>query len=243
MQTTLGIEHKKFSLESFEGPLDLLLFLIQKNEVNIYDIPIAEITEQFVEYLNFSVSIDMDELTDFYNLAATLIHIKSRMLLPVEIELGEEFEDPRQELVERLIEYQKFKKYADLLSEREQTGEGMYIERKKTQRFLPFDDKDLWEEIDTWALLKTFSKILTNISKEMIFNVYEEVSVKEKITLMHELFTKKEELTFADLVIHDDSPMDIICAFLAILESVKFKLIIIYQNTLFGDIRLRRRTI
>ena len=100
-----------YKLGDFEGPLDLLLFLIKKNEVNIYDIPIGEITEQFLEYMDYAVTTDLSSLTEFYAMAADLLYIKSRMLLPVEIELdGEELDDPRQELVDRLIEYQKFKK-------------------------------------------------------------------------------------------------------------------------------------
>ena len=102
---------RNFSLDEFDGPLDVLLFLIKKNEVNIYDIPIGQITEQFLEYLDFAVTTDLENLTDFYSMASDLIYIKSRMLLPVEISFGEEeLEDPRQELVEKLIEYQKFKK-------------------------------------------------------------------------------------------------------------------------------------
>ena len=105
----------KFKVGQFEEPLDLLLYLIKKNEINIYDIPIAEITEQYLDYLDYAVSIDLDNLTDFYSLAADLLHIKSRMLLPVEVSFDDEdLNDPRQELVDKLIEYQKFKKISPL---------------------------------------------------------------------------------------------------------------------------------
>ena len=105
-----------FKLGQFEGPLDLLLFLIKKNEVNIYDIPIGEITEQFLEYLDYAVTTDLASLTDFYATAADLLYIKSRMLLPVEADFADEdMEDPRKELVEKLIEYQKFKKLSELM--------------------------------------------------------------------------------------------------------------------------------
>ena len=107
-----------FRVNDFEGPLDLLLFLIKKNEVNIYDIPIASITEQYLAYLDYSVSGDLASLTDFYALAATLLYIKSRMLLPVEIAVDDEdIDDPRKELVDKLIEYQKFKKLYPTMKE------------------------------------------------------------------------------------------------------------------------------
>ena len=130
---------QKFRLGQFEGPLDLLLFLIKKNEINIYDIPIAEVTEQFLEYLDYAVKTDLDGLTEFYSMAADLLYIKSRMLLPVETVLDDsELEDPRQELVDKLIEYQKYKKLSVLMEEREDDNEWS-VERKKIQRVLPFE--------------------------------------------------------------------------------------------------------
>ena len=120
-----------FKINDFEGPLDLLLFLIKKNEVNIYDIPIAHITEQYLEYLDYTVSSDLASLTDFYAMAASLLYIKSRMLLPVEIAADdEEIDDPRQELVDKLIEYQKFKKLSELMEEKENEAEWVF-ERKR----------------------------------------------------------------------------------------------------------------
>ena len=134
---------QKFRLGQFEGPLDLLLFLIKKNEINIYDIPIAEVTEQFLEYLDYAVKTDLDGLTEFYSMAADLLYIKSRMLLPVETVLDDsELEDPRQELVDKLIEYQKYKKLSVLMEEREDDNEWS-VERKKIQRVLPFEEEAL----------------------------------------------------------------------------------------------------
>jgi len=227
-------------LSSFEGPLDLLLFLIQKNEVNIYDIPIAEITEQYMQFLNYAAEIELDNLTDFYVMASTLIFIKSRMLLPVEIEFDEEYEDPRKDLVQRLIEYQKYKKYAQLISDQNESTEWI-ISRKKNQRILPFEDDDIWEEIEVWDLLKTFNRLLAGISKESVFNVYEEITVKEKTAYLLELLEERNEFPFLELIVREDSPLDIICSFLAILEAVKTRLIRIYQHAFFGDILIRRR--
>ena len=125
-----------FRLDDFEGPLDLLLFLIKKNEVSVYDIPIASITEQFLVSLQSAEGVDLDVMTEFYALAATLLYIKSRMLLPVEINLEDEIDDPRQDLVERLIEYQKYKKLSELMERKELEVEWT-IERTKMQRALP----------------------------------------------------------------------------------------------------------
>jgi len=229
---------RSFRLKEFEGPLDLLLFLIKKNEVNIYDIPVAQITEQYLQYLTYAEEIDLDDLTEFHALAATLLYIKSRMLLPVEIELDDDIDDPRQELVDKLIEYQKFKKLSELMEEKERESEWV-IERKKIQRALPFSDEGLWEKVDVWDLLKTFSSLMTNLTSERIIDLYEEVSINEKVALMTELLESKGECSFADLVVRNGSVMDIVCAFLAILESVKLRMISIYQNRMFGDIMIR----
>jgi segregation and condensation protein A len=228
-----------YKLGEFEGPLDLLLFLIKKSEINIYDIPIAEIVEQYLEYLEYATKIDLDNITEFYLMATTLLYIKSRMLLPVEIDMDDEIEDPRQELVDRLIEYQKFKKISDLFAKKESEAEWV-IERKKKQRTLPFpENDDLWEKIDIWELLKTFSQIMSSLSTEKVIDLYEEVSINEKISLVNEYLETKKEFLFTDLIIRTQSLMEFVCSFLAILELVKSKTIGIYQNKLFGDIRIR----
>ena len=234
---------QKFRLGEFEGPLDLLLFLIKKSEINIYDIPISQITEQYLEYLEYASSINLDNITEFYLMAATLLYIKSRMLLPVEIDFDDEIDDPRKELVERLIEYQKYKKITELMTEKESESEWR-IERRKKQRILQFpDDDELWTQIDVWDLLKTFSSLIASISSERIIDLYEEVSVNEKISLINELLDDKEEFLFTELITKQNSMMDIICAFLAILESVKARRICIFQNKMFGDIRIKKSDI
>ncbi len=230
-----------FKINNFEGPLDVLLFLIKKSEINIYDIPIAQITEQYIDFLDYAVSVNLDNLTEFYVMASTLLYIKSRMLLPVEIDIYDELEDPRKELVDRLIEYQKFKKLSDLMTEQEKESEWR-IERTKKQRTLPFPDDDgLWEQIDIWDLFQTFSNIITSLSSERIIDMYEEVSINEKVALMYELLENKQEFYFTELITRTNSMMDVVCAFLALLESVKQKRIFILQNKLFGDILIRRR--
>ncbi|MDR2094434.1 MAG: segregation/condensation protein A [Treponema sp.] len=238
METLVKSSARSFTLNEFEGPLDLLLFLIKKNEINIYDIPIAQITEQYLRFLNDAGKIDLEEVSDFHAMAAMLLLIKSRMLLPVELELDGEDEDPRQELVDKLIEYQKFKKLSELMEEKERETEWI-IERRKLQRALPFQEDKLWEKLDMWDLLKTFSELISNLNSERIIDLYEEVSVNEKITLINELLEKQGECSFTDLVIRKNSLMDIVCAFLAVLEAVKFRMILIFQNRMFGDILIK----
>lgn len=245
-QTVITKEKHAYRAGEFEGPLDLLWALIRESKVNIYDIPIAQITEQYLEYLDYAVQTDLGDLSEFYSWAAKLIYIKSRMLLPVEFSYeDDEDEDPRQELVEKLIEYQKFKKLSNLLEDQEDDSEWNF-ERKKIQRVLPFDEsEEMWEEIDTWELLQKmqelFRSMMKQYSNDTILNMYEEISVNEKITLMNELIEDKKECLFTDLLTRPGNEMDIICAFLAILEAVKFKMIRIMQSKLFGDIKITKR--
>ncbi|MFP4362413.1 MAG: segregation and condensation protein A [Spirochaetia bacterium] len=230
-------DKKHFKIGQFEGPLDLLLFLIKKSEVNIYDIPISEITEQYLSYLSYIAHEDLNNLTEFYLMASTLLYIKSRMLLPVEVDM-EDIEDPRMELVEKLIEYQKFRKLSELMMEQEKAAD-LNLERTKDQRSLPFpEDDQLWIDIDVWDLLKNFSKLVKDLTPERIINLYEEVSINEKVSLLNEILEEKKECSFLDLIKNPESVMDVVCAFLAVLDSVKFRSIKIMQNKLFGDIRI-----
>ncbi len=227
-----------FRVGAFEGPLDLLLFLIKKAEVSICDIPIAEITEQYLEYIKYSTGINLENITEFYLMAATLLFIKSQTLLPVEVDLDDELPDPRRELVDRLIEHQKFKKISEIMLEKRREAEWA-VERSRKQRLLPFAEEDqLWERVDVWELLKTFSNLMASLSAERIIDLYEEVSTNEKLTLIAELLETKGEFYFSDLLRDPRSAMEIVCAFLALLESVKTRRIAVYQNRLFGNIRI-----
>lgn len=232
---------RAFKTPAFEGPLDLLLFLIQKSKINIYDIPIALITEQFLEYLHASKdNYDLNSISDFYKMAADLLYIKSRMLLPVDIDFDDEYDDPRQDLVERLLEYQKFRRYADLLESGIIQGD-LFIERKKSSFMIPFEDQDLFENVNVLQLLETYSNIMAKISPTKIFNVYEEVTVNEKLALMNEMFETVESITIEDIIIHLNQPLHIICSFLAILEACKYKMITIEQAIPFDTIIIRKR--
>jgi len=229
-------DHHSFKLSEFEGPLDLLLYMIRKNEINIYDIPIAQITDQYIEYLTNVETMDMEDLTSFHAMAASLLLIKSRTLLPVEMD--DDFgEDPRAELVDRLIEYQKFKKLSELMEDKEKENEWV-IERKRLQHNLPFSDDDMWEKVDIWDLVKTFSTLTVNLPAERIIDLYEEVSVNEKTTLLNEFLENKGKCLFTELIIRPGA-LEIVCAFLAVLEAAKFRMITIFQHRLFGDILIK----
>jgi Uncharacterized conserved protein len=238
---------RKYTVGEFEGPLDLLWTLIRESKVNIYDIPIAQITDQYLDYLDYAVQTDLGDLSEFYNWAAKLLYIKSRMLLPVEVTYDddEDQEDPRKELVDKLIEYQKFKRLSELMEEQEDTSEWNF-ERAKIQRVLPFDKEDaMWERVDTWELLQQMQKIFRDMvsqySNEKILNMYEEISVNEKITLMNERLDQNSECLFTELITRPGNEMDIVCAFMALLEAVKFRMIVVFQNRLFGAIKICRR--
>lgn len=238
-ETIAEKKNPKYQLDHFEGPLDLLLFLIRKNEVNIYDIPVSEITEQYLEFLKYSSGINLDDVSEFYLMAATLLYIKSRMLLPVEVDLEDELEDPRQELVQRLIDYEKYRKLTDMMAEREAQAEWI-VERKQTQAILPFPDEgELWEKVDTWDLLKSFSKVMKDLGGERIISLWEEVSINEKITLINEYLEDRKEFNFDDVLVNPGSLMEVVSAFLAVLELVKMGIIDVFQNRLFGDIKIQ----
>lgn len=231
---------KTFHTPIFDGPLDLLLFLIQKSEINIYDIPISDITEQFLAYIKNEKFTELADLTQFYKMAADLLYIKSRMLLPVDLEFDEEYQDPRQELVERLLEYQKFRKYTELLTNTSGSSE-LFISRKSSQFRLPFGDEELFSEVSLQDLLTTFSRLMTTITPNKVFNVYESVTVNEKIALMQELFETKEYISIEDIIIHLDVALHIICSFMAILDACKLRMIMLVQTEPFGPILIRRR--
>lgn len=232
-----------FHIEKFDGPLDLLLALIQKNEINIYDIPISTITAQFLDYLKYAESIALGDLSEFYKMAADLIWIKSQMLLPKPIEFPEDYEDPRESLVQRLLEYVKYKKYSDLLMKNEEKN-WILPERKESDVVLPFTDDELISDKSIENLVSVFYTLMKRKTvSEKVFNLYEEVTENEKIALLTELLEKKEIVRFSELFSFHPSAMHIICSFLAVLVAVKDKIITIEQETLFDDIAIKKRSI
>ncbi len=232
---------REYHVEGFDGPLDLLLELIKKNNLNIYNIDISLITSEFLAYLD-EHGAELTELADFYQMAAELLYIKSRMLLPIETEGDDDdFEDPRQDLVDRLIEYQKYRKYTELLING-RNADVLRVERNENFFLVPFEGKDLFRGVTLDTLMRTFAELISKSSpSSKIFNVYEEVSLDEKKALLIELLDTKEKFTLDDLIVHPDDRMHIICAFMAILEAARNQMIILYQAEEYGTIYIMKR--
>lgn len=238
----------EFQTAHFSGPLDLLLFLVKKNEVNIFDIPILSITRDYLSYLGKIENTNLEEMSDFYKWAAILLSIKIRLLLPktqTNEEDDFEGEDPRELLTEHLIEYEKFKTLASRLEERNEGGKWIFG-RALLPRKMPFEKKEeLPSPSERGELLEklraAFEKTMKNFSIEKTLNMYEEVSVNEKITLINELLAKKNQFFFSELVESSPSAMNIICCFLAVLEGIKTKKLRLIQDSLFGEIKIIKR--
>ena len=234
-------EKHEFHTPVFDGPLDLLLYLIQENKINIYNLDVSLITEQFLEYLA-EHEAELAEISEFYKMAADLLYIKSRMLLPVTTTLDEEYEDPRQELVDKLIEYQLYRKYTDLLIDGG-SADRLFINRNENFFSVPYSDEDLFAGADASMLLSTFVELIkeTEAPMGMIFNAFEEVSIKDKKNLIFELLQDGDVVDFESVIVHKDIPRHIICSFFAILEMAKDHEILVAQSEEYGTILLRER--
>ncbi|MBL7069636.1 MAG: segregation/condensation protein A [Candidatus Omnitrophica bacterium] len=232
----------KIKLEVFEGPLDLLLHLIKKEEIDIYDIPIAMITQQYLEYLEFMKLLDLNIAGEFLVMAATLMHIKSKMLLPQpQMEEEAEEEDPRAELVKRLLEYKKFKEAATELYHRG-ARQSDYFARGVT---LPDTDssgqKEEYFEANFFDLITAFNKVMKEVPKKLFHEVVkDEYTIEEKIHDIFHLLVKKPSLSFYSLLKKAKNKTEIITIFLAILELIRLKEIVVKQSKVFGDIRVER---
>ncbi len=225
-------------LEKFEGPLDLLLHLIQKNEIDIFDIPIALITEQYLEYLKWMRVLNLEVAGEYLLMASTLLHIKSKMLLPSSREEEEEGgEDPRAELVRRLIEYQTYKNAAVHLEGRPLLNRDVFI------RLVSEDEEESEEEridISLFELVEAFRKVLENVKPEMVHEVVmERVTVEERVQeILSILQREKRSMAFHLFFPEGASRRLIIVTFLAILELVKSRLIRVFQASPFETIRV-----
>jgi len=230
----------KIKLEVFEGPLDLLLYLIRKEEIDIYDIPIAKITQQYLEYLEFMKLLDLNIAGEFILMAATLMHIKSKMLLPPDPnEVKEEEEvDPRLELVQKLLEYKKFKEAAGQLLE-------MGIRQKDVfARSVVYhieDDSKPCFEASLFDLITAFNKILKDIPKDVFYEVIkDEFTVEGKMHDIFHLLVNKPLILFSDLFSNAKSKFEVVTIFLAVLELIRLKEIVAIQDRLFAEIKIER---
>ena len=232
-------------LENFEGPLDLLLCLIKKNEVNVYDIPIVTITAQYLEYLDLMQELDLDVAGDFLVMAATLIHVKSRMLVPrLEKESEEEpdEEDPRDALVRRLVEHQRFKAAAELLHERETVRSAQWMRPDGRVADITGEAFERELEVDLFGLLNAFQAVLIRARERPSMPLPEEViSIEGRIDQLLARLSVTEACGFEDLFVADSSRRDLVITFLALLEMIRLKLIRVFQSAAFAPIRVYKR--
>jgi len=229
----------KVKLEVFEGPLDLLLYLIKKEEIEIKDIPIAKITDQYLGYLEVMKMLDLNIAGEFVLMAATLMHIKSKMLLPpVESEEEAIEEDPRAELVRRLLEYKKFKEVAGELYHME-TRQKDFFARPVTEDSKPEPAEDAYFEASLFDLITAFNKVMKEIPKKTFHEfVKDEFTVEEKMHDIFHLLVKKSTIYFTQLFTKAKNKAEIITIFLALLELIRLKEILIRQASVFGEIEI-----
>jgi len=232
-----------FHLAQYEGPLDLLLDLIRKQQINIYDIPIAQITSQYLEYMQQALELDIELSSEFVYMAATLIHIKSKLLLPRDPELDKiaPEEDPRKELVERLIEHERFKNAAEMLQQKRVIEEAVWS-NPQIEQFLA-EDEGPGLAVTIFDLVKTFQGVLERAMNRPTYDIGKEsVSVPEMIQFLRVQLTRsrKETLSATQLFERQRTRRAMICLFLAMLEMVRRQKVELTQGEAFGDIGLRR---
>lgn len=231
-----------FHLEHYDGPLDLLLDMIRKQEINIYDIPIAKITQQYLDYVQQAAEMNIELSADFVYMAATLIHIKSRMLLPKDPELEKisPEEDPRKELVDRLLEHERFKSAAEMLQQKRVVEEAVWSNPQMEKFLTEGDDPGL--AVTLHDLVKTFQQVLERAKSRPIYEVSgDDASVPDMIRYLRTLFEKESDVVQArELFERQKSRRGLICLFLAMLELVKLQAIGLVQSDLFGEIGVKR---
>jgi len=233
----------KIKLEIFEGPLDLLLYLVKKDHLNIYDIPIAQVTEQYLSYLDLMRLLDLNIAGEFLVMAATLIQIKSKMLLPLppEAVLEEDQEDPRLELARRLAEYEKFKEIAQELRQREENQQQVFKRPKVELPVVEGEEKEVYFEASIFDLIDVFSKALKEAPKELFLEVVkDEFTIEEKIHEILHLLLDEPRIRLLALFEKAKNKFEMIVTFLSILELIRLKEIIVRQKTLFGEIEIIR---
>lgn len=240
----------KFKLESFEGPLDLLLHLIEKNKVNIYDIPIVEITDQYLEYIDEMKKQDLDVMSEFLVMAATLLNIKSKMLLPKEAVVEEEEEDPRAELVQQLLEYKMYRTYAYELRDRQvDANQIFYKEPTIPDEVLAYEEPVDVDQLISDLTLNKLNVVFQSVIKRQKNRVdpvrsrfgeikKEEVSVEDKMIEISEYARNHKTFSFRELLEKQSSKVQIVVTFLVILELMKAGEIRIVQENIFDDIRI-----
>lgn len=223
-------------LEIYEGPLDLLLHLIKKNELSIVDIPIATITEQYLETLELMQGLNLDVSGEYLVMAATLVHIKSRMLLPPDEEDEEDEEeggDTREELIRRLLEYERFKNAARELEEREILNRDVFVRQGRPERTTEVS----FEQLSVFDLMSALQRVLERFPGPSVHTVVQEtVSVRERMTYILDELHRASSVLFHELFDSADSRMDVVVTFLALLELIRIRAVHVFQKERLGAI-------
>jgi segregation and condensation protein A len=231
-------------LETYEGPLDLLLDLIRRQQINIYDIPIARITAQYLEYMQRAAELNFELSAEFVYMAATLIHIKSRMLLPRDPELEKiaPEDDPRQELVDRLLEHERFKNAAEMLHQKRMIEEAIWSNPQMQGFLTEGEEGDL--AVTLYDLVRTLQSVLERAKNRPIYEVqHEDVTVPDMIRFLKSVFeqtSKHQTMPARELFERQPGRRGMICLFLAILEMVRMHALVLTQGEAFGEIALKR---
>ncbi|MCS6925879.1 MAG: segregation/condensation protein A [Candidatus Binatia bacterium] len=228
----------RVKLDVFEGPLDLLLHLVKKNEVDLSDIPVAAITDQYLAYLEMLQQLDLDVAGEYLVMAATLLHIKSRLLLPSdEVDEEEEGEDPRAELARQLLEYQRFKEAAELLNRRALLDRDVFA--RDPLRDEADSEQEVVYDVALGDLLDALRDVLKRAAPETVHHVMlEQVSLRERVCFLLDRLRERSSLAFADLFLAEATRLQILVTFLALLELVRLRLVTIFQEERFGPIIL-----
>ena len=231
----------RIRLEQFEGPLDLLLHLIKKNEINIYDIPMALITKQYLEHLNLMKSLNLEVAGEFLVLAATLIHIKSKMLLPSESEdEEEEGQDPRADLVCQLLQYKQFKEAAHYLQDRERLWREIYS-RPPLLMGTATEAEEAPLEITLFDLMDALQEVVRRMPSKILLEVTaDHLTVKDRMNYILAQLEESAAVTFESLFTPSDGRLVLIVTFLGLLELMHLKLVRVFQPEAFGAILLSR---
>jgi len=235
-----SLDSYSVKLDQFEGPLDLLIHLIKRNEVNIYDIPIALVTAQYLEYLMLIRELDLDVAGEFLVMAATLIHIKSRMLLPRSDPTQEDpEEDPREALVRRLLEHQRYRQAAELLHERETLREAQWLRPDGRVAPLAGEEYEPELEVDLFSLMAAFKSVIERAKQRpQVALPAEQIPIETRIEQLLTRLSETQACGFEDLFEDVTSKGDMIVTFIALLEMIRLRLIRVFQAGSFGPIRI-----
>lgn len=230
-------------LDQYEGPLDALLDLVKQQEINILDIPIVRITEQYLEALRQAQSLNVELSGEFVLMASTLIHIKSKTLLPTPPSLEEESEDPRDDLVQKLLEREKFLQAAQMLKEKRIIEENVWT-GSADESLAPSDEEPAELQVTLFGLVKTFGEVLERLRNEPVVEFEQEpVSVSDRIRFLRDiLLTADGDVQLSEILRQQASPRAVIATFLALLEMVRGQTVTVRQADLFGEIVIRKHT-